>query len=347
MLQSGPAMLVDGEQLPIAGKPSRLNYLQDGRLLFTEKVVGGQRLVCDGDPGPTFMRLAGLATAGSHYGVFGKHSKGMTLHIDGEEIGQWKAAGDLVMDASGNYAFWASMAGKPVGDPEVKTKLKGEQVLFLNSEPLAYGARLSAPAMGPNGVVAYLEEAGSEWRVWKAGEVVGEHDRALAPKFSADGKRLAWPARTAGRWGLCIDGEIHGDHDEVTAFAVSAAGYAYAAREDKECFVVTDTGRLGPFTSVSTIQVTSDGGFVFVASTSEGKVVSLNGELIGPFEKVGRVGQLGDVVGFRAGPKGAERLYRGTTPSERTFEILSNPVWAEGSLVAFGLAEGEVHRVML
>lgn len=342
MLQSGPALLVDGEHMPVAGKPSRLNYLQDGRLLFTEKVVGGQRLVCDGDPGPTFMRLAGLATAGSHYGVFGKNKEGMTLHINGEEIGQWKDAGDLVVDASGNYAFCAFVAGKP----GVEAKLWGKEVLYLNGEPLAFGESVKAPALGPNAVVAHLE-AGSEWKVWKAGELVGQHERALGPKFSADGSRLAWPARTEGRWGLCIDGEIHGAHDEVSAFAVSAAGYAYAAREGTECFVVTDSGRFGPFTKVSTIQVTSNGGFVFVASTSEGKVVSLNGELLGPFEKVGRIGQLGDVVGFRAGPKGAERLYSGLTASERSYEILSNPVWAEGSLVAFGLADGEVHRVTL
>ena len=342
MLQSGPALLVDGEHLPVAGKPSRLNYLRDGRLLYTEKVVGGQRLVCNGDPGPTFMRLAGLATAGSHYGVFGKSDKGMTLLINGEEIGQWKDAGDLVMDASGNYAFCAFVDNKP----GVDAKLTGKEVLFLNGEPIAFGESVRSPALGPNAVVAHLE-AGSEWKVWKAGEWVGQHERALAPRFSADGSRLAWPARTEGRWGLCIDGEIHGEHDEVTAFAVSATGYAYAAREGTECFVVTDSGRQGPFTRVSTIQVTSNGGFVFVASTNKGKFVSLNGALLGPFERVGRVGQLGDVVGFRAGPLGAERLYRGVTPSERSFEVLSNPVWADGSLVAYGLADGEVHRIAL
>ena len=160
MLQSGPALLVDGEHLPIAGKPSRLNYLQDGRLLFTEKVVGGQRLVCDGDPGPTFMRLAGLATAGSHYGVFGKNNKGMTLYINGEEIGQWKDAGDLVMDASGNYAFCAFVAGKP----GVDAKLMGKEVLYLNGEPIAFGESVKAPALGPNAVVAHLEAGYSRRR---------------------------------------------------------------------------------------------------------------------------------------------------------------------------------------
>ena len=230
--------------------------------------------------------------------------------------------------------------------PGVDAKLTGKEVLFLNGEPIAFGESVRSPALGPNAVVAHLE-AGSEWKVWKAGELVGQHERALAPRFSADGSRLAWPARTEGRWGLCIDGEIHGEHDEVTAFAVSATGYAYAAREGTECFVVSDSGRQGPFTRVSTIQVTSNGGFVFVASTNKGKFVSLNGALLGPFERVGRVGQLGDVVGFRAGPLGAERLYRGVTPSERSFEVLSNPVWAAGSLVAFGLADGEVHRIAL
>ena len=331
--EAGKACVVDGDVHGSHKRVRRPAFTSDNRVVYVAVEKEGECVVVDGAEGPRTAKIVELAVGGA-IAYIAKTGKGFDVTVNGELVGTFTEAGDIAVDAYGNVAFWGSVGKK--------------EVLYFNGEQHAQGNNIQYPAISATGSLAYLT-ADKHWQVVKGDDAFGPYDWALPPRWSANGARVVAPIKLKDRWSLCIDGQVTGDHDDIgKAYAVTDDGYAYAAADNNNWQVLGSTGTAGPFDSVSTVSIASDGTFAAVGRRDDGLYVATPDAEYGPFRQLGETSFQGkDGLAFWATNDDGCRLWLAGKPVSDAFESMTNPVFDGANHVVFAFDGDGVRRIEL
>lgn len=155
---------------------------------------------------------------------------------------------------------------------------------------------LESPSSGKQLVV-------HDGRAGKVYEGVGLNELS----FSPDGRRLAYPALSRGRWLVVIDGEESDGWDGVAELTWSADGehIAFAAQRDGSWYVVRDGRARGGWDAIlrDTLTFGNDGNrLAYVAERDDRLFVAVDESVAGPYDEVAdlAVAESGARVGYLA-----------------------------------------------
>lgn len=169
---------------------------------------------------------------GRHLGFIAVKPSRMMAVVDGKEFGPYNFASGFTWSADGKSAAWAALEGFERTQIFVGKKVFGDEY-----------ESVGAPALGPDGALAYLVSMrGRRALVFRDAVVPGYYDDLGTPAVSPDGKRVVVAANNGrkdaeGGWFVdnsWMDGALFWGEDEA---ANAAAGSA--------CFLVLDGAKLG------------------------------------------------------------------------------------------------------
>lgn len=229
--EGGPAqatVVLDGEPGPTYERVAALTFSPDcSHLAYIAAQDGQQRVVLDGKPGPAYASVDPFFlrfTAAGSLGYRARRGARMYLLLDGQVSG----------DRAGILDWSAGPEGRGVA---VITR-SGEtwSVVFNGARGADYDAIAAPAVVSPDGAhVAYAARKGRHWFAVKDGTPGPGWDLiAQGPQFGPDGGYWGYVARRGGQWFVVVDGHENGPYGWFAwgglRFSPDGQHYAFAAQ---------------------------------------------------------------------------------------------------------------------
>jgi len=283
--QDGRAWRVVADGLPgprfdaiLAGT---LRFSRDGRrIAYVAGDRAGVRAVVDGRPGARWDGIGQLTISDDGAHVAYAARRGATGHavVDGVVGPAWRAIGALRLAPAGGRSAYAALDGASWrvvvdGEPGAATgrvrslvfrddgrhvawvsEMDDANLVVLDGAPVAAWQEprratvAFAPARAPGsspGLAHVAPAAGGGERLIIDGEAGPIYDEVGVPVWSADGRRLAYPARRGRTWVAVVDGRALAGGSRVCGLTFSGDGrrFAYLTRRGRDWFAVVDGRR--------------------------------------------------------------------------------------------------------
>jgi hypothetical protein len=255
-----------------------LRFSRDGRrIVYVARDRGGVRAVVDGRAGPRWDGIGQLTISddGAHVAYAARRGAAGHAVVDGVVGPAWRAIGALRLAPVGGRSAYAGLDGSiwrvvVDGEPSAATgrvrslffrddgrhvawvsEMDGLNVVVLDGAPVAAAEKLRpgtvafAPARASGsspGLAHVAPSAGGGEQLIIDGEAGPIYDEVGVPVWSADGRRLAYPARRGPSWLAVVDGRELAGGARVSGLAWSGDGrrLAYLTRRGRDWFAVVD-----------------------------------------------------------------------------------------------------------
>jgi len=248
-----------------------VRFSPDGaRLVYAARSGDCVHVVTDGQPGACFDGVASLryGDGGDVVAYLGRRDSDVYAVVDDLEHGPWADILFLRVAARGARVVWAGRRGfdwEVVVDGAVRGRFD----------------EITAVAVSETGSrVAWIARLGSEEHVYADGRRGHGYDLIVPSslQFGGELEQVSYVARDGALRVAIIDGAVvaRADRVSIPVFATEGSRYALTERDSERWWVVSDSGKSGPWIDAGRPVFSGDGSVMgFVARDGWGSLVSV------------------------------------------------------------------------